>query len=302
MIPEKFLRCCVKWCSTLSMSKVSHWGECLPVSLVCLFLCWMWFSWMALRENKVFHLRKVICSGLALALFPSDSRWKPQDSEHVVWFGESHSAHFWLGEDGHRCLSRGKATRNEAFFLFTNCIPPLSPLLPNKRCFSFSLCLQPEFWTPFSRSWLPLAALGSFIPSVRFSLVPTPVLRNSASPGNDMGKALFLPIQKRQESSWLFSKALPEKGCQNKTVLFCHVRSWKVVKELENPTPRDKGNLRSENLLPKSRDIKAWMDSVICEWCVHQASPEVHMSQACPFSRERPHCFVRAHTSQWVTA
>lgn len=112
----------------------------------------------------------------------------------------------------------------------------------------------------------------------RFSLVPTPVLRNSASPGNDMGKALFLQIQKRQESSWLFSKALPEKGCQNKTVLFCHVRSWKVVKGLENPTPREKRNLRSENLLPKSRDIKAWMDLVICEWCVHQASPEVHVT------------------------
>lgn len=302
MIPEKFLRCCVKWCSTLSMSKVFHWGECFPVSLVCLFLCRMWFSWMALRENKVFHLRKVISSGLALALFPSDSRWKPQDSEHVVWFGESHSAHFWLGEDGLRCLSRDQAAWNEAS-LFIHKLHS-SSLPPPPQQATFFILFVPPAWilNTFLKELASTCSTGQLYPFCGFSLVPTPVLRNSASPGNDIGKALFLQIQKRQESSWLFSKALPEKGCQNKTVLFCHVRSWKVVKGLENPTPREKCNLRSENLLPKSRDIKAWMDSVICDCYVHQASPEVHTSQACPFSRERPHCFVHAHTSQWVTA
>lgn len=144
MIPEKFLRCCVKWCSALSMSKVFHWGECFPVSLVCLFLCRMWFSWMALRENEIFHLRKVISSGLALALFPSDSRWKPQDSEHVVWFGESHSAHFWLGEDGHRCLSRGKAAWNEAS-LFIHKLHS-SSLPPPPQQVTFFILFVPPAW------------------------------------------------------------------------------------------------------------------------------------------------------------
>lgn len=64
---------------------VFHWDEYFPVSLLCLFLCQMWFSWIALRESKIFHLRKIISSGLALALFPSDSRWKPQDLVMFEW-------------------------------------------------------------------------------------------------------------------------------------------------------------------------------------------------------------------------
>lgn len=60
-----------------------------------------------------------------------------------------------------------KLNRMRPLSLFTNCIPPLSPLLLKNWHFSSSLCLQPEFWTPFSRSWLLLAALGRFIPSMR---------------------------------------------------------------------------------------------------------------------------------------
>lgn len=297
MIPEEFLRCCEV--------ELSPWAEkSFPLrwifssKLLCLFLCHIWFSWIALRESKVFHLRKVISSGLALALFPSDSRWKPQDWEHVVWLGESHSAHFWLGEDGHRCLSRGIAAWNEASlysqiaFLLSLPSSPTSDIFHPLCASSLNSEHLSQGFGFYLQHWADLSLLWGF------SLVPTPVLRNSASPGNDMAKALFLEIQKRQESLWHFSKALPEKRCQSKTVLSCNVRSWKVVKELENPSWGEKGNLRSDNLVMKSRYIKAWMDLVIFEWCVHQSSPEGHMSQVCPFNRERPHCFLRAHTSQ----
>lgn len=178
----------------------------------------MCFSWTALRESKVFHLRKVISSGLALALFPSDSRWKPRDSEHVVWFGESHSAHFWLGEDGHRCLSRGKATRNEAS-LFIHKLHS-SSLPPPPQQVTFFILFVPPAWilNTFLKELASACSTGQLLWC--FSLVLTAVFRNSASPGNDMGKELFLQIQKRQESLWHFKK-----GCQSRTDLLCHVRS-----------------------------------------------------------------------------
>lgn len=152
--------------------------------------------------------------------------------EHVVWLGESHSAHSWLGEDGHRCLSRGKAAWNDASLFIHKLHSSSLPSSPKTDIFH-PLCassLNSEHLSQgagfYLQHWADLSLLWGF------SLVPTPVLRNSASPGNDMAKALFLEIQKRQESLWHFSKALPEKGCQSKTVLFCNVRSWNVAKEL----------------------------------------------------------------------
>lgn len=199
---------------------------------MCLFLCQMWFSWIALRESKVFHLGKVISSGLPLALFPSDSRWNSGLGACVVW--RESQCTFLAGRRWPQMLIQRQSHMEWGLSLYSQIAFLLSS--PPPKQVTFFILFVPPAWilNTFLKEWLLLAALGTLLLLWGFSLVPTPVLRNSASPGHDMAKALFLQIQKRQESLWHFVK--PSLRRDARARLFCNVRNWKVAKELQDPT------------------------------------------------------------------
>lgn len=175
------------------------------------------FSCIALRESKVFHLKKVISSKLALALL---RLWTITDA--TLWLGaccvgwiESQCT-FLAGRRWSQMLFQrqsyiewGLSLYSEIAFLLSlpsspagNIFHRLHASSLNSEHFSQGIGFHLQHWAAFLLLWCHC-----------FSLVPTPALRISASPGNDMGKALFLWIQKRQKSLWLYWKALPEKAC-----------------------------------------------------------------------------------------
>jgi len=102
------------------------------------------FSCIALRESKVFHLRKVISAKLALRL------WTITDANLVTLSMLCGLDRVTVHISGWEkiisdAFPEAKLHAMRPLFLFTNYIPCLSPVLPNKGHFSSFLCLQPEF-------------------------------------------------------------------------------------------------------------------------------------------------------------
>lgn len=215
------------------MSNIFHWGQYFPLSFLCVFLYQIVFSCLALRESKVFYLRKVISSQLALALL---RLWTVTDANLMTrsMLCRLHrvTVHISGWEMVTDAFPEAKlhGIEDSVFIhkLHSSSLPP-----PLQQVMFFILFASPTWILNTSQGagfqfqcWAAFLLLWCHC----FRLFPTPALRYLASHGSDTGKALFLQVQKGYQSLSCFNKALSEGAGWSKSVQLCHLRSWEVVR------------------------------------------------------------------------